>query len=45
MKPQQARALVAEIFPKAFDKVRLHQFANAVVGVLILTTYGQSSPC
>ncbi|MDQ6630985.1 MAG: hypothetical protein M3Y82_04405, partial [Verrucomicrobiota bacterium] len=31
MKPEQARDLVAETFPKAFDKVRFHQFAKELL--------------
>jgi len=31
MKPEQAHALVAETFPKAFDKVRFHQFAKELL--------------
>jgi hypothetical protein len=31
MNSQQARALVEETFPKAFDKVRFHQFAKELL--------------
>lgn len=31
MKPEQARALVVETFPKAFDKVRFHQFVKELL--------------
>lgn len=31
MNPQQARALVTETFPKAFDKARFHQFARELL--------------
>ena len=31
MKPEQARALVAETFPKAFDKIRFHHFVKELL--------------
>jgi hypothetical protein len=31
MKSEQARALVVETFPKAFDKVRFHQFVKELL--------------